>query len=181
MFRSLFVFALAAALCFSGAVQADDKGQFTSDQHFVNDAAIGGLAEVQLGKLAMDKGTTDAVKSLGQRLMRDHQQLNTQLQQVAGKSRLQVPAALDAKHQKMVQEFQQLSGARFDRKFLQDQVKDHEKDIAQFEAAAKSAKDPALRDFAERSLPTLREHLKMAQAALGQNTNLKGSQPAIKK
>src|SRR5207248_1771843 len=95
MFRSLFLFAAAAALCFSGAVRADDKGQFTSDQHFVNDAAIGGMAEVQLGKLAMDKGTSDAVKSLGQRLMRDHQQLNMQLQQLAGKSRLQVPAALD--------------------------------------------------------------------------------------
>jgi len=180
MFRSMFVAALVGtALCLTSARADDQQGQSTrlTDQQFVNEAAIGGMAEVRLGQLAMDRGATDAVKSLGQRLMRDHQQANEQLKQIAARQGLQLPRQLDEKHQKMVQEFAQLSGAQFDQAFLKDQVKDHEKDIAQFEAEAKNGKDPAVRQFAERSLPTLREHLKLAQSALGRNPNAREAVP----
>jgi putative membrane protein len=181
MFRSMFVAALAgAALCLTSVRADDQRGQATqlTDQQFVNEAAIGGMAEVHLGKLAMDRGGTDAVKNLGQRLMRDHQQANDQLKQIAARQGLQLPQRLDEKHQKIVQEFSQLNGARFDQAFLKDQIKDHEKDIAQFEAEAKNGKDPAVRQFAEQSLPTLREHLKLAQSALGQNTNTREAVPS---
>src|SRR5207249_1721318 len=119
--------------------------------------AIGGLTEVQLGNLAAQRGGTDLVKNLGQRLARDHQRLNQELQQIAGRNRLQVPRALDEKHQKHVQDLQKMTGAQFDQAFLRDQIKDHENDIAAFEAQAKNSKDPAIRDFAEKALPTLRE------------------------
>ena len=184
MFRCMFLAGLVGtALCLTGGLRADDQKGKTNrtqltDQQFVQEAALGGMAEVHLGKLAIDRGTNDAVKSLGQRLMRDHQQANEQLKQIAARQNLQLPQQLDEKHQKKVQEFSRLSGAQFDQAFLKDAVKDHEHDIAKFEAEAKNGKDPAVRQFAEQSLPTLREHLKMAQAALGQNSNTREAVPS---
>ncbi len=136
-----------------------------TDEEFIKAAALSGKTEVELGNLAMQKGARPAVKELGQRMARDHERLNQQLQDIAARLRMQWPQTLDDKHQRIVERFSKMNGGQFDQAFLKDQIQDHEKDMKLFEAKAKNAQEPTLRDFATQALPTLREHLKLAQDA----------------
>jgi putative membrane protein len=132
------------------------------DRRFVKKAAEGGHSEVALGQLAQEKGSNPDVKSYGQQLVQDHTQANSQLMQIAQQKDLK----LDEDKSKDDREYKRLSkatGSDFDRQFVEHEVKDHEKDIKEFEKAAKDSKDPQVRDFAAQVLPKLREHLAMAQ------------------
>jgi len=129
------------------------------DKKFVKESALGGLAEVELGKLATQKGSSDAVKQFGQRMVDDHSKANEQLKQAAAKSNIEVPASLDSKHQSHIDKLAKLSGPEFDKAYLKDQVKDHEHDVNQFKDEAQNGSDPNVKQFAMATLPTLQEHL----------------------
>jgi len=129
------------------------------DKKFVKESALGGLAEVELGKLATQKGSSDAVKQFGQRMVDDHSKANEQLKQAAAKSNIEVPASLDSKHQSRVDKLAKLSGPEFDKAYLKDQVKDHENDVDKFKDEAQNGSDPNVKQFAMATLPTLQEHL----------------------
>lgn len=143
--------------------QADDKT-------FLKNAAAGGLAEVELGKLAAGKGSTDGVKQFGQRMVEDHSKANELLKQVAGRESIAVPDSLDAKAQARVDKLAKLSGAQFDRAYIKDQVKDHEQDVREFQLEAENGLDPDVKHFAAQTLPTLKEHLTMIKD-LRKNSN----------
>jgi putative membrane protein len=133
------------------------------DATFVKEAAVGGMFEVDLGRVAESKASNDLVKKFGERMVKDHTQANKDLMTVAQGMRLQLADKLDEKHQKKLDKFNSLSGAEFDRKYMDDMVKDHEEDVAEFKRAEKEAKNPQLKEFATKTLPTVEEHLKLAK------------------
>jgi putative membrane protein len=142
-----------------GAATAETAPRHVDDKKFVKDSALGGMTEVELGKLAAQKASNDAVKQFGQRMVDDHSKANDQLKQIAGKSNLEVPAALDSKHQSRVDKLAKLSGPEFDKAYVKDQLKDHERDVDDFKSEAQNGSDANVKQFAMETLPTLQQHL----------------------
>jgi len=134
------------------------------DTHFVKEAADGGLAEVELGKLAADKASSDAVKQFGQKMVDDHSKANDQLKQLASQKQIDLPQEPSAKHKAMMARLQKLSGADFDKAYVSEMLKDHQHDVSAFQQESSSAADPDIKNFASQTLPTLQEHLKQVQS-----------------
>jgi len=134
------------------------------DKNFIIEAAVGGMEEVELGRLATQKGSSDAVKQFGQKMVDDHSAANAELTELAKSKSLSVPAELDAKHKAEVAKFSKLSGAAFDKAYSKAMLDDHNKDVAAFEQQSVSGTDPDLKAFAAKTLPTLKTHLEMAKA-----------------
>ena len=144
--------------------KSDTKG--TSDQEFVKKAARGGLAEVKLGELAQEKGSSDAVKDFGKRMATDHKIAGDKLTDAASKENMVVPGDLDSKDQALYDRLSKLSGGAFDRAYAREMVKAYQKDIAEFQREAANGTDSTIRDFASQTLPTLQEHLRQAREML---------------
>jgi putative membrane protein len=134
-----------------------------TDRRFIMEAALGGMAEVELGRLAAERGSSDAVKQFGQRMVDDHSRANSELMQLVSGKGITLPTALDAKHQNLVAKMSKLSGAAFDRAYAKEMVKDHSKAVALFEREAERGADADLKAFAQKMLPRLQEHLSMAR------------------
>jgi putative membrane protein len=131
-----------------------------ADTMFVNQAAKGGMMEVAKGKLAAQKASRDDVKQFAQRMVDDHTKAGDELKSVAsGKNITLPPDQPSAQDQAMLDKMGKMDGAAFDRAYIADQVKDHEKTIALFEKEARNGKDAELKAFAEKTLPTLKDHL----------------------
>jgi putative membrane protein len=138
--------------------------QKVDDKSFLKHAAIGGLEEVELGKLAQQKASSDAVKQFGERMVTDHTKANDQLKEVAGKENVAVPTTLDKKGQSRIDKLSKLSGPQFDKAYMKDQVKDHEKDVREFQQEAQNGTNPAIKQFASQTLPILQQHLELAKS-----------------
>lgn len=176
LLNTVFVSSFSLAMMVSTAVAQQDKdpngtamsskgsaGMTSMDTKFVKKAARGGLAEVELGQLATQKASSEEVKKFGQRMVDDHSKANDQLKQVAAQEHIDLPTEPNAKDKATKARLEQLSGEQFDRAYMSDMVKDHKADVAEFARESKNAKDPAIKSFAEQTLPTLREHLKQAE------------------
>ena len=136
----------------------------TSDADFVEDAAIGGMSEVELGKLASTKATSADVKAFGQMMVTDHTKANDELKALAAKKSWKLPAEVDSSHKSTADDLKSRTGADFDKEYVEEMVDDHETDVKAFEDKAKNATDPDLKAFAEKTLPTLRKHLDAIKA-----------------
>lgn len=132
------------------------------DRKFLENAAQGGMAEVQLGKLAEQKASSDQVKQFGKRMATDHQKANDELK-IASNKGFNLPAELSSSDRREYDKLQGKSGADFDREYMKEMVSDHKKDVKDFQSEAKSAKDGDLKNFATSTLPTLEQHLDLAQ------------------
>ncbi len=139
------------------------SGSSSPDGKFAAAAASGGMAEVKLGQLAQQNGNSGAVKSFGQQMVTDHSKAGDDLKSVAQKEGMTLPMDISKEDQDTYDRLSQLHGAQFDKEYAQDMVKDHQKDIADFQKEASSGKNASLKDFASRTLPTLKNHLRMAQ------------------
>jgi putative membrane protein len=139
------------------------KMMSSGDTTFAMKAAQGGMAEVKLGQLAVDKAGSPDVKTFGQRMVDDHSKLNDQMKQVASAENMTLPTDLDAKDQATYDKLSKLSGAEFDKAYMRDMVKDHETDIKEFQKEANTGKDPQLKQLASTALPILQSHLQMAK------------------
>jgi putative membrane protein len=137
--------------------------QSGADRSFVEEAAHGGMAEVELGRLATEKASSDRVKQFGQRMVDDHSKANDELKQAASQQSIDVPADIDAKHKATMDRLSALSGTAFDKAYMDEMVKDHVKDVSAFEKESRRSGDSAVKAFAAKTLPTLREHLSMAR------------------
>jgi putative membrane protein len=146
-----------------------------ADKAFAEKAAVGGMAEVRMGKMAQQKGSSDQVKQFGGRMVDDHSKANDELKQIASAKGIALPTDLDAKHKAKMDKMEKLSGAQFDRAYMDDMVADHKQDVAEFKKQANSGKDSELKAFAAKTLPTLEDHLKMAQST---DAAVKGSKSA---
>lgn len=132
-------------------------------KQFFEKAAQGGMAEVELGKLATDKAASSEVRQFGEMMVKDHGKANEQLMKIASQHGITPPSKLEGKHKKTEDKLSKLSGPQFDRAYMDHMVKDHKEDIELFEKQAKNGKNADVKQFAEQTLPTLREHLKQAQ------------------
>jgi putative membrane protein len=160
---------LAFAITAPAQEKKSQEGKVSgADRNFVVQAAEGGMAEVELGKVAQQKGASDAVKQFGERMVADHGKANKELQSLATKLGVTVPAKLSEKHQSDMQKLSKLSGSEFDREYASHMVMDHEKTVSLFETQAKQGDTPELKAFAAKTLPVLQEHLKMARGLPGQ-------------
>jgi putative membrane protein len=147
------------------------------DKKFAKEAALGGLTEVELGKLAQQKASSDAVKQFAQKMIDDHTKANDELKQAASKGGLQLPDALDKKHQSRVDKLSKLSGAEFDKAYIKDQMKDHQEDVRKFHAEAENGTDPTIKEFASKTVPTLEQHLQMVKDLQKSNQTTAMNQP----
>ena len=142
-------------------------GMSSQDRDFLMDAAMGGLMEVELGKVAAQQGASEGVKQFGQKMVDDHSQANTELMSLASSKGMTLPTALDEKHREHVTKLSGMSGADFDRAYVKMMVSDHNKDVKAFEKQSTRGTDPDLKAFASKTLPTLQEHLQMIKALDG--------------
>ncbi|MEH2189578.1 MAG: DUF4142 domain-containing protein [Nostoc sp.] len=150
----------------------------SSDKQFMTEAAQGGLAEVQLGQLASKRGTSNAVKQYGQLMVTDHTQVNNQLKQLATQKGVTLPTSLDSKNKQVLQSLSKLSGAKFDRQYLNQMLQDHEKDVSAFETEAQQGQDPDVKAFAAQTLPTLQEHLQQVRSLVNPGSSTSTPTPS---
>ncbi|CCD94297.1 conserved exported hypothetical protein [Bradyrhizobium sp. ORS 375] len=155
--------ACAVTLLVVGSAAAAPKGQSPAkDQHFMTEAIQGDLSEVNMGKLAQQKGQSDQVKQFGQALQQDHGEHLQKAQQLASQNGMQAPSQPSKKQLAVYNKLEGLSGDRFDRAFAQAMVRDHQEDIKKYQKEA-SANSP-LSDFAQQTVPVLQKHLDMAKS-----------------
>jgi putative membrane protein len=121
------------------------------------------MAEVKLGQLAQEKGSSDTVKGFGKRMVDDHSKAGDKLKEVASRESITLPTDISAKDQAIYDRLSKLNGAAFDRSYARDMVKDHETDVAAFQREVNGGKDDSLKSFASATLPTLQDHLKQAK------------------
>jgi putative membrane protein len=130
---------------------------------FVKKAALDGMTEVELGKIAQEKSQNADVRSFAAQMVADHSKANDELKSIAKKKGYEVPAKLDAEHKAMVTKLGGKSGADFDKAYAEAMDKDHMKAVALFTDAQKSS-DSDLAAFAQKTLPTLEEHKQLADS-----------------
>jgi putative membrane protein len=136
----------------------------SSDRSFMKKAAEGGMAEVELGQLAAQRASDPQVKQFAQRMVADHTKANGELKQIAAKKNVELPTELPASVKRERDKLSKLTGAQFDKEYMSHMTSDHKKDTSLFRSTAKSGKDTDVRQFASTTLPTLEEHLQMAQS-----------------
>ncbi|TDH19971.1 DUF4142 domain-containing protein [Segetibacter sp. 3557_3] len=143
---------------------SSNMGDKMEDDHeFMVEAASGGLMEVQLGTLASQNAASAKVKQFGQTMVKDHTKANEELKALAAKKNITIPPTPGSDHQKHIDELKAKKGAEFDKDYMSMMVKDHEEDVRNFEEAANNAKDPEIKAFAAKTLPTLKQHHQMAE------------------
>jgi len=187
-------FVLTTTLLTCAALQADHNDQHgDKTQQFIRKAAMGGHMEVEMGQLAQQKGQSSEVKNLGATLVRDHTQANQKLEQLASSKNITLDKSWSdtsgtyksstdktlsstdraadkagkehAKHHQTLDKLRSESGAAFDKDFVSMAIKDHKKDIAEFEKCRNEVTDADVKTFIDQTLPTLRNHLEMARSA----------------
>lgn len=133
------------------------------DRDFVITAAQGGMSEVSMGQLASGKATSPDVKGFGQRMVTDHGTSNQELTQLVRNKGLEMPGTPKEESKDMASHLNSMSGAEFDRMYMQHMVEDHQKDVSAFEKASREAQDPDVKAWAAKTLPILQQHLTLAQ------------------
>ena len=170
--RSAVVALLGVGLCFGVSARAAEKktepaspsatkpptpsGLSAKDKSFMKEAAKGGMMEVEMGKTAQQKGKSADVKSFGGRMVADHSKANNELMGIAKKK------GVDLSKEKPTME--KLSDANFDKQYIDMMVKDHEKDLSEFQAEAKNGSDADVKAFAAKTAEVIKKHLALAKS-----------------
>lgn len=145
------------------AAGATQSALSQADQQFIRKAAEASMYEVAVAKLAVEKANNDRIKSMANLLLDDHRRANDRLAQIAA-GRVTMPTSVPSDKQNVIDRLSKASGAEFDRQFLQTVgIRDHQADIELFERAQREVQDPALKEFVQSTLPTLKHHLSSAQ------------------
>ena len=155
---------LAAAVALSALAPQARADVPPADKIFASKAAAGGLAEVDLGRLAEQNAGSANVKAFAQRMVTDHTQANQELMAIASKAGLDLPSMPDDESKSVMSKLKGEKGPAFDKVYVGEMVQDHQKDVADFEKEATSGQDPALKNFAMKYLPVLKQHLTMAES-----------------
>jgi len=134
-----------------------------SDNGFVNTVAMDGLAEVELGHLAMQKAKNPEVKQFAQRMVTDHSKANVELKQLASNKNVTLPAEPNAQQKADKDRLSKLSGAEFDREYMSLMANAHDKAVAAFEGEARDGNEADVKTWASKTLPTLKEHQALAK------------------
>lgn len=139
-----------------------------SDVSFMKDAARAGMAEVESSKLAAQKATDPAIKSFAQKMVDDHTKAGDELKALAQSKGVELPGDVSMMQKGKLKMLSSADGAKFDKRYADSMgVKAHEDTVKLFQKAANGAKDPDVKAFAAKTLPTLQEHLKLARELHG--------------
>jgi len=163
MWRKILDFAapifVATPLLILACSSAKDSNKFATN------AAQGGMAEVELGRLATQRAGDVSVREFGARMVADHSRANSELKSIAGQKGIQLPTELNSEQKSEMDKLSKMSGAEFDKEYMSAMLKDHETDVKDFDTQAREGNDPEIKAFAGKTLPTLQQHLQMAQQA----------------
>lgn len=161
------IFATALLLAASSAAVAQ-SGASDDDKHFVDAALKGGMAEIELGQLAVKKGNSEDVKQFGQRMIEDHTRLGNKMKTVAGEIGVKPPEMTTAGDMALKAELEVLSGDAFDKAYISAMVKDHEEALRDFRKEAADGTFPKVKIAAREGETVIGHHLaeirKIAQA-----------------
>ena len=145
-----------------------DTAQQMKDKMFVRNATQGGIAEIELGKLAADKGASEEVKAFGQKMVEDHSKLNEAMARLADSIGARMPKKMRKDQQSIYDKLKSLSGEEFDKEYIACMVRDHHADLREFRMEASSTNDPDVQETVDKAAHVIREHMitidKMARA-----------------
>jgi putative membrane protein len=136
--------------------QKNGSSLSTNDRDFMKKAAEGGMAEVEMGRMAEQQGKSAEVKAFGKRMETDHSKANSELMAIASRKGVKLPSHAPKK--------EKMHGDNFDKQYISDMVKDHEKDLAEFQREASNGSDPDVKAFAAKTAKVIQKHLELAKA-----------------
>lgn len=130
-------------------------------------AANGGMMEVELGKVAEEKGVNQRVKDFGAMMVKDHSAANDNLKGIAASLNITLPDSVSNDARKDIDQMKMKKGKAFDKAYVDMMLDDHKKDIAEFRKCADNCSDSTIKSFASTTLPVLEKHLDSIQAIAG--------------
>jgi putative membrane protein len=133
------------------------------DIAFMQKAAENQLAEIALGRLALQKGGRKEVKQFGAEIIEDHQYASQEAKDLAAEEEMYLPVKLDQKHTKEVQRFSKLSGDTFDQAYILHVLNEHRRDLQEFEKNAATLHNEKVKQWAAATVPILEVHMKKAE------------------
>jgi putative membrane protein len=171
--------ALMTAVALVGCAGDDNRAQDTArdnpgavgtagagapDADFIEEQLVDGNAEVELGRLAQEKGTNPQVREFGEMMVQDHTQAGSELKQIASKHNIDMPPPADRdEHNALQERLRKATGAEFDREYINAMVDEHEKAVSDVEDKAEGSDNPEVKQWAAKTLPTLKQHLERAK------------------
>jgi putative membrane protein len=162
-FLSTCALSAAVLVCGQFGFSQNTTSASSSDKKFVHSALEGGNAEIQLGQLAAQKGSSEDVKQFGQKMVDDHTKLGDQMKQIAQQQGIEVPDGVPAKDKALQTKLSSLSGDAFDKAYIKAMLKDHQKDLSEFKKEASSGNDTSIKDAASQGVQVISQHLQMVQ------------------
>lgn len=147
----------------TGATGGTSSTVTPADKEWVTTAGMAGMAEVQMATLALQNAQNPNVLAFAQRMLTDHKKATDELQQLVTAKGLTLATQLDTEHKDAVDHLEGLTGAAFDKAYMQHMVADHDKAVAHFTAGSTSAEDADIKAFATKTLPVIQEHAKLAK------------------
>ena len=163
--KKTIIFCVLAAFAVFGLLACNNESKNSSS--FTTNAAQGGMAEVQLGNLALAKAQSAEVKQFAERMVADHTKANDDLKEVAAKKSVALPTEISDEQKSTLDKLSKLSGADFDKAYVKAMVEDHEKDVKEFQTQSQTGTDADVKAFATNTLPTLKAHLEMIKGIDG--------------
>jgi len=166
--RKIFSFYAVLGMMFLIAAALNSYIEAAGNQYsFVTTAGQAGMAEVALANLALSKSQSEDVKQFAQMMITDHSKAGEELRSLATKKNLNFPAEPSAEQKVNADALAGLSGAAFDKAYIQTAIADHQAAVSLFENESKSGTDPDVKAWAAATLPTIRGHLAKAESLGG--------------
>jgi putative membrane protein len=138
----------------------------SKDRTFVMQAGQLSMMEVELGRLAVQRGSSPGVKQYGQEMVEDHTRANQELMQLAMQKKVELPSEMSTQNTALIDRLSGLSGKSFDAAYKQAMIDSHKQAIALFQAQSQQGQDPQLKAWATQKLPNLQAHLEMVNQML---------------
>lgn len=138
----------------------------SQDRNFVMQAGQIGMLEVELGRLAVQRGSSASVKQYGQEMVEEHTRANQELMQLAMQNQVELPTEMTTQNTALMERLSGLSGRSFDTAYKQAMIESHNQAIALFQAQSQQGQDPELKAWATQKLPNLQAHLQMVNQML---------------
>jgi putative membrane protein len=162
MKKIITIIAAAAATALLPQTSLADRLS-SRDAKFIREAAEGNNAEIQMGQMVAQRTQDPQVRAYADKLVRDHTQANRELRQIAESRGIDMPQGPSRSDERSMRRMQAMNGRELDREAVDHWVKDHKKDIKEYDKEARRASDPQVKQYATMSLPTLRDHLSNAK------------------
>jgi putative membrane protein len=146
--------------------QTSPNSLSSKDRTFVMQAGQLSMMEVELGRLAVQRGSSAGVKEYGQQMVEEHTRANQELMQLAMQKKVELPTEMSTQNTALRERLSELSGSKFDTAYKQAMIDSHNQAIALFQAQSQQGQDPQLKAWATQKLPNLQAHLEMVNEML---------------